>query len=344
MEARGSSTEYINADPNGLNSASDADINIALAYVYADKATRVYGWSNPSTTYLTMALNYIEAIRKNDFSTSDSNTANNHVLADGYKQALNTFSAEKWHPDYSDLRAYQLFITYDTNHVGFWLDAIDATRNCWKAIFNFGTNDKRTSENANIGPISPKTSWVRISNPTYRGLQANSKDYSSVTATRTAQDIDPQYYSSDSQRLPIRIMNYVNATLNGSDVDMLGIANSNLTALGTSYTNASYKCLVDRVSIANPWNQKQSDPPNCYVQNFTGGGLFAYASDSKLLYSNRATVYNKLNAQFGSNGTNGSIGMNISSTDDDGFNASLTLWALTVSKDGETLLQRLLGL
>jgi hypothetical protein len=55
------STEYSYKD---VNSASDADINIALAYVYADMAVKVYSWSNPSATYHAMALNYIGAIRK----------------------------------------------------------------------------------------------------------------------------------------------------------------------------------------------------------------------------------------------------------------------------------------
>jgi len=339
-----SSTEYVYADPNGLNSASDADINIALAYVYADKATKVYGWSNPSTTYLTMALNYIVAIRKNDFATSDNNTANSHVLAGGYKQAGETFSKpNNWHPDYSDLRAYQLFITYDTNNVGFWLDAIDATKTCWKAIFNFGKNDTRTSENANAGPITPKTSWVKISNPTYQSLEASCSHYSSVTAKRGGDD--EQLYTADSQRLPIRITNYVNATVNGGDVDMLGVGNSNLTALGTSYTDTgpqyNRNFLVDKVSIKNPWSQYASG----WVQNYTAAGLLAYTSNSKLDYSNRAAVYNSLNKKFGSNGTNGGGSIDMDLKGSDGFNPSLTLWALTVSIGGETPLQAyLLGL
>jgi endo-1,4-beta-D-glucanase Y len=94
-------TEYSYED---INSASDADINIALAYVYADIATTVYEWKDGSTTYNALAKAHINAIRTNDFSTNDTE-ANNHILADGYAQAGGTsFDGNLWHPDYSDLR------------------------------------------------------------------------------------------------------------------------------------------------------------------------------------------------------------------------------------------------
>ena len=222
------STEYLYKD---VNSASDADIDIALAYVYADMAVKVYGWGNPSTTYQAMAHNYIAAIREHDFSKSDRNAGNNYVLADGYKQAASTFSTNNWHPDYSDIRAYQLFQIYDVTNTPFWNRAITITINCWKAIFNFGSNDKRTNENADTGPVHSAVSWVKLSNPTYQNLGASS-DFAKVTATREGSDA--QYYTSDSQRLPIRLVNYINAKRNSTDVDIFGIANANLTALGTS--------------------------------------------------------------------------------------------------------------
>ncbi len=103
------------------NSASDADINLGLAYLYADKAADVYGWSaTPSqggSSYETMATNYIQAIRQHDFSQTDINPAKRYVLAEGAAQALKTDTSEfancKFHYDYSDLRAYQLFEEYD---------------------------------------------------------------------------------------------------------------------------------------------------------------------------------------------------------------------------------------
>ena len=93
----------------------------------------------------------IAAIRLYDFSKHDLRMANNYVLADGYSQAQETFSKNNWHPDYSDIRAYQLFRQYDVYYANFWNGAIAVTKNCWKAIFNFGANDKRIYENASAG-------------------------------------------------------------------------------------------------------------------------------------------------------------------------------------------------
>ena len=106
------------------NSASDADVNIALAYVYADLATDAegYGWTDPQSKYKSMATAYIKAIRKYDFSGYNSGNRrqpNGYILADGYKQAISTFSENSWHPDYSDLRAYQLFQLYDSSNTSF---------------------------------------------------------------------------------------------------------------------------------------------------------------------------------------------------------------------------------
>jgi Glycosyl hydrolases family 8 len=327
-------TVYAVADEN---SASDGDINIALAYVYADTAKQVYGWndSSPTLTYKMMAQNYIAAIRLNDFSTNDS-LANNHVLADGYRQASSKFASNNWHPDYSDIRAYQLFKTYDTANGAFWSSAISYTMSCWKAIFNFGSNDPRTMENPHTGPISSENSWVKLSNSTYQNLQANSA-YSAVSASRGG--MEPTLYTSDSQRLPMRLLNYVNAEQNSKDVDMIGIASANLTALGTSYSNALYEFLVDKEPIAYPW--KQETPG--WIQDFTAAGLLAYASYySKLdnpAYSNGMSVDSSLDTRFGTNGMNGSIAVKTDLDGDDCFNASLTLWGLSVSRGGMTPLQ-----
>jgi hypothetical protein len=350
--------------PLGLDSASDGDINIALAYIYADMAKTVYNWSDPTPTYLNapppyfnttptykmMAQSYIAAIRQNDFSTTDSD-ANNHVLADGYVQAGQTFSnpngqPNNWHPDYSDIRAYQLIKAYDDTDGGaFWDTAISITKVSWKAIFNFGSSDTRT-ENPNTGPINPAKFWVKLSNPTYQMLQANS-DYSQVKAVRGGGD--PQLYTADSQRLPIRLLNYLNATNNKTDPDymsMLGIANANLTALGTSYTNTSCKNLVDKVQIGNPWTQ----PYSGFIQNFNAAGLLAYASND--------TASDLVQCPTGMNGANQPIKTDLAQKfgdgtcsttscpinnyldDSDGFRALLSLWALTVSIGGQTPLQK----
>jgi len=318
------------------NSASDGDINIALAYIYADKAKQVYNWhDNPTLTYETMAQNYIAAIRLHDFSTNDI-IANNYVLADGYMQALSKFAGNNWHPDYSDIRAYQIFKNYDTANAAFWNSAISYTMNCWKAIFNFGSNDPRKMENPKTGAISSVNSWVKLSNSTYQKLEANST-YSAVTASRGGEQ--PTLYYSDSQRLPMRLLNYINAAQNSKDVDMIGIASANLTALGTSYTDTIYKDLVDKVEIAMPWKQ----PGSGWIQDFTAAGLLVYASYYSMLnnpaYSNGISVYDSLNSKFGTNGMNGSIDVKGDLNKDDCFNASLTLWGFSVSREGMTPLQ-----
>ena len=86
--------------------------------------------------------------------------------------------------------------------------------------------------------LIPKIHFVMLSNPTYQNLEAR-RDYSQVKAIRGGDD--DQFYTADSQRFPIRLLNYINAKENSSDDEMLEVANANLTALGTSYTNASYQ-------------------------------------------------------------------------------------------------------
>ena len=90
---------------------------------------------------------------------------------------------------------------------------------------------------------------------------------------------------------------------------------------------------VDKENIKSPWAQYASG----WIQNFTAAGLLAYASNAKLIYDNKHNVYNSLYSKFGSNGLDGVINLDLDK--EDGFNASLTLWGLTVSKDGETPLQ-----
>ena len=335
LPKKGEATKYSIATKAGgtldNNSASDADINIALGYVYADIAVQVYGWSDPSRTYKTLASKYIAAIRQYDFSTTDTNPANNHVLADGFVQAKpenGLFADNTWHPDYSDIRAYQLFQAYDRAKAPFWHQAITIAISCWKAIFHFGPKDNRT-ENAARGPIDSKTSFVMLSNPTYQKLEARS-DYSQVKAIRGGKD--DQVYTADSQRFPIRILNYINAKENGSHHDMLEVASANLTALGTSYTKASYRLLPDTLSIRKPWAGNGD-----WIQNYTAAGLLAYVSNTMLKCGdpcNAETLRPMLSEQFGTNGIDGTVNWDLKS--DDGFNASLTLWGLTVSKGGET--------
>jgi hypothetical protein len=293
-----------------------------------------------------MARNYITAIRTYDFSKTDTPTNNQYVLADGYVQAKpkdqgGGFSQNSWHPDYSDIRAYQLFQIYDDDDV-FWDKVITATISCWKAIFYFGSKDTRVGQGGALAPIDAANTWVQLSNPVYEKLEASS-EYAKVKANRvnSPYDNDGQLYTTDSQRLPIRLLNYINGTNNGKDVDygnIIGIANANLTALGTSYVRSNRDLanatLTNSVNITSLWPQDGKP----YIQNYTAAGLLAYASNMNLSFSymqfDRKSVYDSLNTKFGANG----MGINPDDTQD-GFNPSLTLWGLTVSNGGETPLQ-----
>ncbi len=320
------------------NSASDGDINIALAYIYADQAASAYGWESTTSNnelYYTLAKNYITAIRQHDFSTNDSE-ANNHILQDGWKQALNGFSRENWHPDYSDPRAYQLFELYDTAGASFWDQALDYTSEAWKAVFNFGANDAGRSENPNTGTIDASKYYVNISNPTYGALKA-SDQYTRFTFNRYGDT-----YNADSSRLPMRILNYINAEENNGNSAITGIANANLKALNEAFANTNHWYLTD-VKIAPHYLTGTG-----YTQNFFAAGLLALAGNSHLSDpAGTSTTVANLNTEFGSNGINGTnvaptggwaIGNGLQG--DDVFNDALTLWGLTVYEAGNTDLGR----
>jgi len=321
------------------NSASDADINIALAYVYASEAANTYGWADyptgSSISYVQLASTYIQNIRLMDFvSNSSASVANRHILTDGASQAAQG-NIYNWHPDYSDIRAYQLFQMYDTNTT-FWNDAITYTRQAWMALFAFGgcgTNDTRTtwtSQPTTGTDIQAASKNVFLGNATFGNLSF-STNYASVQASRwqTA-------YDSDSCRMPVRLMNYLNSAQNAGDSAMKGIANSALTALGSTYSASSYTSLTYQMNIWTNWDQLSAG----YVQNFMACGLLDYAGNTNLPYANRANVLSAVNAAFGSNGLNGTISTNdVSPTSTAGYNGALTMWGLTESSGGETPLQ-----
>lgn len=316
---------------SGESSASDGDINIALAYIYADNAFTVYGWTNKPTqgsslTYKQMAANYIQAIRTRDFATSASPTANQFILTDGSDQAAQG-GIYSWHPDYSDIRAYQLFSTYDSSYSSFWQSAISYTKEAWKAVFDFGSADPRTTwttQPPTGTDIQASKYNTSLSGATYVNLTFASS-YSNVLASRTG-----TAYVTDSCRMPIRLMNFINASEN-NDASMTGIANSILTALGSTYTTNNPQ-LVNNINIWTPFVQNDSS----YTQDYIAGGLLALAGNSNLTYANRATVAQNLVTAFG-NGMNGIIQDAL--TSGDGFNDSLTLWGLAVYSGGNTPLQ-----
>lgn len=333
---------------NPYDSASDADINIALGYIYADKAKSVYGWSDPSSgsSYATMAKNYIAAIRLRDFtSASNQSDANKHILADGADKAADGFPgySATWHPDYSDIRAYQLFSTYDTSYASFWQSAITYTKAAWKSVLSFGSSDTRTTmasaptSGQSISPSS-KNSWLTVNTFYINSFNSN---YTSVNGTYFGQDYSnggssSQTYWTDCARMPMRLMNYVNASEN-SDPDMQGMASALLSALGKTYKDQGFDSLTSSINIYTPFTQNYG---SSYVQDFMGAGLMALASNTSLNPLQgacvSADVYSNLTNDFGSDGTQLSTFDNQSN----GFNCSLTLWGLTINKNSQNALQR----
>ena len=315
---------------NYSTSASDGDINIALGYVYAYLAADAYGWSpndSDGNSYYNLAANYIDQIRTQDFNAKDSNTYNRRILADGSSQVLyNGGVTGSWHPDYSDPRAYQLFQYFDSENAQFWESAESQALTSWKAVFDFGSADPRTVQSG-TGSINFTTQNSNLSNATY-GIQA-AESYSGYAGSRYSDK-----YDADSQRMPIRLLNYVQASENASNTDMSGIASSMLSALGSSFQNggsSGANQITNSVPISSPYANGGS-----YTQNYTAAGLLALAAAPATTWANKDAVFSNLDGRFGTTGMGSGASNQIQNnlTGNSGYNDSITLWALTVAEKG----------
>ena len=319
---------------NYSSSASDGDINIALGYVYAYLAASTYGWSpndSNGNSYYNLAANYIASIRALDFSAKDSNTYNRYILTDGSDQAVS--GLDSWTPDYSDPRAYQLFQYFDSGNATFWENAEAQTLTSWKSIFAFGSSDSRTQQSpatTSSTTINPTTQSSNLSNDTYSNIEAAST-YSDYTLTRNY-----NVYNPNAQRMPIRLLNYVQASENASNTDMSGIASSMLTALGTSFQtggSSGANQITESVIITSPYNNG-----GYYTTNYTAAGLLALAAAPATTWANKDAVFSNLDGRFGSTGMGSGSSTQIpnSLTSNTGQSDSVTLWALTVADKGGT--------
>ena len=315
---------------NYSTSASDGDINIALGYVYAYLAASTYGWSpndSNGNSYYNLAANYIDSIRTLDFKANDPNIYNRYILADGSSQVIyNGGVTGSWHPDYSDPRAYQLFQYFDSENAQFWESAENQALTSWKAIFDFGSADPRTQQSGNSS-INFATQNSNLSNASY-GIQA-AASYSGYTGSRYSDK-----YDADSQRMPIRLLNYVQASENASNTDMSGIASSMLSALGSSFQNggsSGANQITNSVPISSPYANGGS-----YTQNYTAAGLLALAAAPATTWANKDAVFSNLDGRFGTTGMGSGASNQIQNnlTGNSGYNDSITLWALTVAEKG----------
>ena len=315
MTGSGSAWSY--TDPN---SAADGDINIALAYVYADKAASVYGWAGTpgqgGSSYHQLALNYITAIREQDFAQDDPNRANRYLLAEGAIQTGNLggdgqyyggFQDSLWHYDYADPRAYELFAQYDPTvsadipTESFWETARDMTVEAYKAIFYFGSADTGRVEAVVQGAIDPATKYVKLSNNSYQDMQASFGGYKSFDMNRQTDGSNVwNQYTADCQRFPIRWSNYLNAHVDDKSATSVEwqIGLTNLQSLGASFMesydsskNAYYQYnLTDKLSI-NPTGYANATSYSD-VNSWNAAGLNALTKNPRLqgLYPNSATI------------------------------------------------------
>jgi hypothetical protein len=312
-------------------SASDADINIALGYIYAYQAAGVYGWSpndSNGNSYYNLAASYIDAIRNLDFAANDPNLYNRYILADGSDQAASG-GLYSWHPDYSDPRAYQLFQYFDSDYATFWDSAEAQALTSWKAVFDFGSSDLRTQQSGD-STIDFATQNSSLSNATYGSIQAAST-YSDYTGQRYSTT-----YDADSQRMPIRLLNFMQAAENAGQTEMTGIADSMLSALGASFQNGNAggsNQIANGVTISSPYAQPGSPG---YTQDYTAAGLLALAANSSTTWSNKDTIFSNLDGRFGVTGMGSGDSTQIQNnlSGDSGFNDSISLWALTVAAKG----------
>ena len=239
--------------------AADGDINIALGYIYGSIA---FGENQPVNKYIdpddsndpadseTVTIkqlrdDYIDAIRKNLlYYYGDSNGGNGVLLQDGYqanysnKQAASTggVGTDVWHTDYSDLRAFELFSYYDSNHKELWNNVYKSTITMFASILDVNdtrliidSNNFNDTNNPYEISFSPSENFAPANNSTlsypiaigdtngYIGFLDNKADaYKNVgqfdtNVVRNSSNYMLNY-NTDCCRMPIRLSYYLAGT------------------------------------------------------------------------------------------------------------------------------------
>ena len=349
--SNGYAAAYACDSGNPVNSAGDADINIAIAYMMASWAVTTYGWSYYPTiggqpSYYDMATNYIKAIRTHDFIQKLDSTApygNLYILADGMQQAAQYYqftSGANWHPDYSDPRAYQLFSMFDTEGATFWNNAITATITSWKSLYLFSNGssyDPRTEglgTGQNGGAIQPATYATRLQGATLQGLRLNSMtDYTQTVAYRGGNY--PQIYLADCARMPMRVSEWVCADQNSANYandPVVGIFASLDTALGVAFDVYQTNPDLQNVGCA-PWDDSYNGMPiypSPYRSSISGTSDFL-AAGAWMAACRWASTETPLTSLLASSNYFGSDGTGLSVFNDGIFAPALTLWGLTTA-------------
>ena len=171
----------------------------------------IYAHNNPKfadrNKYKVFAESYIKAIKKNNIgppyrlTPRASLPGSPYLMGDGYNNGTTS-----WHPDYSSLRAFELFINYDTDAGAedFWDTCIFNLVNIYKAIFKFGANPAVPDDNVLLGinnsaanatfdrrqratddgrfqeptgQINNESYNIQLPNPTFTQLDKNSSQY-----------------------------------------------------------------------------------------------------------------------------------------------------------------------
>lgn len=241
------------------DSAADGDINIALGYIYGyiafGASTTMYTFtgddttaSADTTTLETLMKAYIASIRTNllYYYDSDASGDSGVLLQDGYQQnnANNDGydgEATKWHVDYSDLRAFELFSYYDGNE-NLWYNVYKSTITMFASLLDM--DDGRTlitegdsgyDSSDNTGTFNPYEFYSaglnhalsypkRLGNAEhnipfittdYTTVYKNVMDYGGDVKRESVKadtDNTGAGYYTDCQRMPIRLSYYLSGS------------------------------------------------------------------------------------------------------------------------------------
>jgi hypothetical protein len=308
------------------DTASNGDCYIAQSLIFASIA-----WDTvEDTKYGDLAKLYISGIRSFDIDPTL------YLVQNGTNDGLTNY-----HPDYFNPRTCQLFEKYDTDAPsGFWNQVITNSTTIYKAILKFGdaSVDNRTQYTPTTDSyyLIPGTFNTSLSNPFYENVTDNkfetlaSGDYEHVILQRSQSYENANEYSPDAQRITANLAFYFNQPdLDKINPDLVGIGNSMLYALNTTYLNTNYSQMYCAMSIYDPWTQDPTVDPNS-LKSITIAGLFALSNNNKLKIG---YTYDVLDKQFG-NGIDGVI--SLEDNTNSAYDYVFAMWNLVNSYGGST--------
>jgi hypothetical protein len=327
---------YNNLPPDAsgiLQTNTSGDINIALAYIFADIC-----WGSSTYSYSTYATQIIGALRTYILDPTY------YVFYNSYDDSINKkgLASTNYNIDYIDFTSLLLFPLYDlSGYSTIWQKAFNNMFNLYVSIYNIG--DKRYPTGIISGYVNtipyytnPCMSYINLSNGKYSHVfdlesdpNNSIENYKLINIKRenfTYGCNDPYYYDPsgngygiDMFRMPIRIMYLVNLTTDISGVSILNtiitdtlqssIASKGYSylqyigldlfnSLSYSYTYApdgSYNSLTNTISIYSPYTQSLQSPSDTFtIQNYVAAGLYSICDASFINFSNSINTTNSI--------------------------------------------------